>query len=307
MGPRPGPRLPATAIALLLLAASLVACLPPRVGQRDQRRRSAASANTVAVEATVTADPQLAVATAVQGVAGGPAVPNAGYPGALEATAIAEAYATATALASYGVPAVPPTPPWVPQPTFALPSPTAPPMAAPTDPPTLTPDPFAQIGTPARLQLPSVGVDAPIQPVGITGDRAMDVPDDWMDVGWYAQGFRPGEEGNAVIAGHLDTNHGGPAVFWDLDKLMPGDEAIVTYTNGDRYTFVVQGSEIYDHDAQGPIIDQIFGQALTPNLNLITCDGAWDRGRATYTKRLVVFATLSPEKTVRSGSAGAYQ
>jgi hypothetical protein len=105
-----------------------------------------------------------------------------------------------------------------------------------------------------------------------------------------------------VIAGHLDSNTGGPAVFWDLDKLLPGDEVSVTYENGDRYTFAVQGSSTYPYDADGPLVAAIFGTSLTPDLNLITCDGAWQHGQATYSHRLVVFTTLQPEKTVRVGA-----
>lgn len=180
-------------------------------------------------------------------------------------------------------------------------------FATPTEPPTATPDVLAQAGVPVRLELPSIGVNAVIEQVGITRDRAMGVPSSWDRVGWYRLGYRPGDLGNAVIAGHLDTSSGGPAVFWDLERLVPGDEVIVTYSNGDRLVFIVQGSQVFDHDASGPIIEQIFGPALTANLNLITCDGAWDRGRATYTKRLVVFTTLAPDRTVRAAEPGAYE
>ena len=177
----------------------------------------------------------------------------------------------------------------------------------PTAPPTSTPDPFAAFGPPTRLEIPAIGVDAFIEQVGLTSERAMDVPKGWMNVGWYREGFYPGEVGNAVIAGHLDSVGGGPAVFWDLDKLVPGDEVRVTYENGDRYTFAVQSQQTYAHDAEGPIISSIFDQSLTPDLNLITCDGAWDRGQATYTQRLVVFTTLVPEKTVRAGTTDYYE
>jgi sortase (surface protein transpeptidase) len=133
----------------------------------------------------------------------------------------------------------------------------------------------------------------------------MDVPRGWSNAGWFLHGFRPGEVGNSVIAGHLDTNTGGPAVFWNLNRLRPGDEVSVTYENGDRYTFIVQGSELFDADAEGPVIERIFGTSLTQDLNLVTCDGAWDHGRATYAKRLVVFTTLAPDRTVLAGSEGS--
>jgi len=176
-------------------------------------------------------------------------------------------------------------------------------MPTPTYPPTSTPDPFDAAGVPVRLIIPSIGVDATIERVGLTSDRAMAVPRGWQNVGWYELGFYPGETGNAVIAGHLDTNTGGPAVFWSLDKVQPGDEVIVQYGNGDKYTFEVASSEVYLQETEGPIIERIFGPSLTSDLNLITCDGAWDHGQATYTHRLVVFTTLEPDKTVHANGA----
>jgi sortase (surface protein transpeptidase) len=157
-----------------------------------------------------------------------------------------------------------------------------------------------------HLAAPSIGVDAYVEQVGLTSENAMDVPREWGNVAWYRRGYRPGELGNSVVAGHLDTSSGGPAVFWSLHELTPGDEIHVTYENGDLYTFIVQGSEYYLHDAQGPIIDRIFGESLTPDLNLVTCDGAWDRGQATYSHRLVVFTTLVPDQTVSAESGAAY-
>ena len=181
------------------------------------------------------------------------------------------------------------------------------PWPTPTVPPTATPDPFAAAGMPTLLEMPTVGIAAPVESVGLTSDGAMDVPQDWMSVGWYAQGTRPGEVGNAVMAGHLDTSSGRPAVFWDLDKLAPGDEIAVTYANGDRYVFVVQRSQVFDHDAEGPVIQQIFAPDYTANLNLITCDGPWDGGLATYPKRLVVYTSLAVDKTVKAAPGGIYQ
>jgi len=174
------------------------------------------------------------------------------------------------------------------------------------------PDPLltrlANAGGPVRLEILSIGVDAPIEHVGLTGDgEAMEAPRGWMNVAWYHKGYQPGEPGNAVVAGHLDTNAGGPAVFWQLNQVSIGDEVAVTYANGDRYSFVVEDWKVYDHDAQGPIIDSIFGKSQTADLNLVTCDGAWDHGAATYSKRLVVFATLEPEKTVLAGGGEVMQ
>ncbi len=182
---------------------------------------------------------------------------------------------------------------------------TATPWPSPTPPATSTPDPFSAAGSPERLEVPAIAVSARVEQVGLTSDYSMAAPKGWMNVAWFVLGFRPGEKGNAVIAGHLDTNTGGPAVFWDLNQLRPGDEVYVTYERGDRYTFVVDGSELYDADAKGSTIERIFGASQTADLNLVTCDGAWDHGRATYSKRLVVFTSLVPEKTVLVSDSGA--
>jgi hypothetical protein len=40
-------------------------------------------------------------------------------------------------------------------------------------------------------------------------------------------------------------------------------------------------------------LERIFGPADTPSLNLITCDGIFDRARREYDQRLVVYATLA--------------
>jgi sortase (surface protein transpeptidase) len=185
-------------------------------------------------------------------------------------------------------------------PPSATPWPSETPVPSPTVPPTATPDPFEAAGRPVRLEIPAIGVDSYIETVGLTPDQAMDVPKEWANTGWYELGYRPGELGNAVIAGHLDSSTGGPAVFWDLHMLQAGDEVVVSYENGDRYTFIVQSGELFDHDANGPVIESIFGKSLTPDLNLITCDGAWNRGQATYSHRRVIYTTLAPELTVRA-------
>jgi sortase (surface protein transpeptidase) len=189
------------------------------------------------------------------------------------------------------VPTMEPT--WTPFPTATLP-------------PTPTPDPLVNAGQPVQIEIPAIGVTALVEQVGLTRDGAMDTPKGWMNAAWFSQGFRPGEAGNSVIAGHLDSRSGGPAVFWGLSRLQPGDEVTVTYENGDRYTFGVQDIETVPYDIEGEAVAAIFGPSQTSDLNLITCNGQWDRGKATYTQRLVVYTSLIPEKTVRGGFTGSY-
>ncbi|MCL4508804.1 MAG: class F sortase [Chloroflexi bacterium] len=139
-----------------------------------------------------------------------------------------------------------------------------------------------------KLQIPAIGVTAPVELVGLTADGAMDVPKKWEDVGWYEYGPVPGQAGNAAIAGHLDSTTA-PAVFWRLSSLKAGDLITVTLSNGQQVSFKVTREVSYPYD-NAPI-DKIFGPAPTPNLNLITCGGKWDPYTKNYSNRIVVYTT----------------
>lgn len=143
---------------------------------------------------------------------------------------------------------------------------------------------------PVRVRIPAIGVDAPITQVGNKPDGSMDIPHTADEVGWYEPGFRPGEMGNAVLAGHLDTASGKPAVFWRLRTLQEGDEILVDREDGSIIRFRVTNHEAYPMDSAP--LPEIFGAAHHVGLNLITCNGAWQQHLATYTQRLVVYSEL---------------
>ncbi|MDP1709741.1 MAG: class F sortase, partial [Candidatus Komeilibacteria bacterium] len=58
-------------------------------------------------------------------------------------------------------------------------------------------------GLPLRLKIPEINVDSVVEYVALTPDGAMDIPKNIGDVAWFNLGPRPGESGNAVIAGHF--------------------------------------------------------------------------------------------------------
>lgn len=144
---------------------------------------------------------------------------------------------------------------------------------------------------PARLRIPRLAIDAPIVPTGITDGGRMAVPKRGDEVGWYRLGSLPGERGSAVLAGHLDTARGGPAVFWRLHELEQGDILSVVDKQGREQQFRVMRSEIYD-EAHSPL-ELIFGAGSGHFLNLITCNGVWLEHKRLYDKRLVVFTELT--------------
>ncbi|QHA90428.1 class F sortase [Bacillus sp. N1-1] len=142
---------------------------------------------------------------------------------------------------------------------------------------------------PAQLSIPAINVDAKVEHVGQLPDGQMDVPKDDRNVGWYQFGAKPGEIGNAVLAGHVD-NKTGPSVFFYLDKLEPGDIVTVSSENGKEFDFEVQEIESYPRD-EAPL-EKVFGTSSKSRLNLITCTGTFNRDAGTHEERMVVYTTL---------------
>lgn len=177
---------------------------------------------------------------------------------------------------------------------IAVPAPTATPRTGENQKP--EPEPVGM--EPIAIHIPTIDVFADVVPVGTTPGGAMDAPTSFDDVGWWSPGAKPGENGRAVLAGHVDSPWG-PAVFIRLDELEPGDEIIV----GDGLSelrYVVRGAAVYRADA-APVHD-IFGPSAEQELVLITCGGVFDRPTASYVHRRVVFAVLVQESPVPSAA-----
>ncbi len=250
------------------------------------------------------------VPTATAPPIGTEAAPAAGTPDDTLPSAIIPAFPSSTE-----APAAPTNaPPVAIVPTFAPPTPMQAPSVQPTSaatpaPPTQVPPPQPgsavavsvppvitgaaprNVGLPVRVIIPSIGVDATIEQVGVATDGAMATPEDPWNTGWYAPGIRPGQVGNAAIAGHVDYHGIGPVVFWDLNKLSTGAEVFVVTDAGQTLRFTVRGSEYYTPE-NAPLQD-IFGAATTLNLNLITCGGTFDPTTRHYDQRLVVFTSYA--------------
>lgn len=140
------------------------------------------------------------------------------------------------------------------------------------------------VAPPRSIALPTLKVKAPIVAVGLDGDGAMEDPP-YTRAGWYEFGAKPGERGNAVIAGHLDTKTS-VDIFWNIKKLQPGDPIVVTDEEGIERTFTVEAVETYAAD-EAPL-QRIFGPSWKRRLNLVTCAGDW--GSTGYEGRMVVYA-----------------
>ena len=169
----------------------------------------------------------------------------------------------------------------------AAPVPVVPKPVAPVVIPKL-PKTGVDISDPTRIKIPTLNINTGIEKVGLSTDGSMAIPLHPMDTAWYQFGTRPGEVGNAVIAGHLNWYYGANGIFLNLNKLKAGDKITVSDQNGNDVSFIVRETKIFDAAADATsVFTSNDGKA---HLNLVTCDGSWSKLAKQYTKRLVVFS-----------------
>jgi len=140
---------------------------------------------------------------------------------------------------------------------------------------------------PARLKIPSLGVNAKVESVGVKADGAMATPSNFDNVAWYSLGAKPGAQGSAVFAGHVNNALLKSGVFERLSQIKNGDYITVEDSAGKALVYKVSSVEEYQPDAP---TDALFATTGPSRLVLITCDGEWVPSARSYDKRLVVIA-----------------
>jgi sortase (surface protein transpeptidase) len=145
----------------------------------------------------------------------------------------------------------------------------------------------APVAAPVALTIPAIGVSTPLIRLGLTSAGTLQVPDRFDVAGWYDRSPRPGAIGPAVIAGHID-NVNGPAVFYRLGLLGPGDQVDVRRADGTVAVFQVTHVGLYPKDRFPTAA--VYGATPGPELRLITCGGAFDWSRHSYLSNVVVYA-----------------
>jgi len=124
-----------------------------------------------------------------------------------------------------------------------------------------------------RIQIPAIGVDAPV----VQGDGWEQLK---KGVGQHIPSANPGENGNVVLSGHNDV-YG--EIFRHLDRLQPGDQVIL-YTQQRAYTYIVERTLIVE-----PTAVEVIASTGAPPLPLISCYPS-----LVDPHRIVVFARLQP-------------
>lgn len=139
----------------------------------------------------------------------------------------------------------------------------------------------------ARIQIPAIGVDAPVIRLGLNADHTLQVPARTDQAGWWSGGAFPGRRGAAVIVGHVDSTVG-PAVFFRLRDLRPGDQVRVIPRGSPAVTFTVDRSQ--DVPKDNFPTREVYTPTRRPTLRLITCTGTFNHGTGHYLDNLIVFA-----------------
>lgn len=142
---------------------------------------------------------------------------------------------------------------------------------------------------PVGVTIPRIGVRATrFVGLGLADNGEIEVPRDADTPGWFTPGPSPGQLGPAVIAGHVDSLTG-PAVFYRLSELQPGDLVEVDRRDGSKATFSVDRVVSFEK-ADFPT-RAVYGPTSRAELRLITCGGQYDE-QTGYLGNTVVFAHL---------------
>lgn len=144
---------------------------------------------------------------------------------------------------------------------------------------------------PSRVAIASLDVSAPLMPLGLGKDGWIEAPpaDEPRLAGWYEGAPTPGENGTAVIVGHVDSLSG-PAVFYGLGALEKGRTIRVTRRDGRTAVFEVYGIQVFDK-RKFPA-KKVYGATGRPELRVLTCGGAYEPGSG-YASNVVVFARMT--------------
>ena len=145
---------------------------------------------------------------------------------------------------------------------------------------------------PVSVAIPTIGVQSKLLRLGRNQDGTMQVPNlitSANEAAWYKYSVTPGQIGTPVIEGHVDS-YQGPAVFYRLGALKPGNRVSVTLADGITAVFRVTGVRQYAKD-KFPA-NTIYAPTNYASLRLITCGGDFDAATGHYLGSVVVFASL---------------
>ncbi len=166
--------------------------------------------------------------------------------------------------------------------------------------PTPSPTPYVK-KVPVRMYFVDREISCPIETVGVVtqtdkkGDTitdkdgnptyAMGTIDSEKVAAWLTDSASPGEEGNAIINGHVRWKKVA-GVFSILSDLTHGEEIVIEYADGSTMSFFVDTVDLITID---DVPDWVMAYDLDDvRMTLITCHGDWNSSAGTSNERVVV-------------------
>ncbi len=144
---------------------------------------------------------------------------------------------------------------------------------------------------PVSIDIPSLGIHADVLALGLNPDGTVAVPAESQatEASWYDGSASPGQDGAAVILGHVDSFDlpRGRAAFYALGAAKKGDQVDVTRADGQVAVFTVDvATLIAKNDFP---TGAVYGPTAGPELRLITCGGSYTTATG-YAGNVIVFA-----------------
>jgi sortase (surface protein transpeptidase) len=144
---------------------------------------------------------------------------------------------------------------------------------------------------PVRIEIPVLGVSAPVMRLGLNANGTVQVPPlgNHNLAGWYDGSVAPGQRGSSIILGHVDS-YTGVSVFFYIKNLRPGNQIKVVRADGSTAVFAVDGVQKVQKSAFPS--RAVYGNVGYPGLRLITCGGPFDAATGQYLDNIVVYSHL---------------
>ena len=150
------------------------------------------------------------------------------------------------------------------------------------------------VGTPVRVVVPSLDIDAEVVPIELGRDRVLLPPDDGSKVGWWKRSAQPGATtGQSLITGHsLRQGDGAMDNLGDAKRgatvQVYGRKEDGNDKSGGVASYRVQKVFVYSRKQVADNAEDLFDQDFHPRrLVLVTCTD-WD-GKV-YQSNIIVLA-----------------
>jgi hypothetical protein len=145
---------------------------------------------------------------------------------------------------------------------------------------------------PELISIPRIRVWDKVIPLGLGRNGTAEVPSLSTPflTSWFDKGPTPGQRGTAIVYGHVDSHAAGPAAFYRIGTLRPGNLIDVTLADQKIAVFRVYSVALYAKTGFPTTV--VYRYTRWPSLRLITCGGTFDPRTHHYLGNVVVSAAF---------------